>query len=513
MLRFIESRDGYSVYVDTTGTYVYFMHRLPAYDGWSAPLRPGFDDFTLAAEAINVEPNLDRSSRLTRFNSVMYDQYAAGEAEVCGGTDASDDFSVRNSGCGLVSHTDEMLTIDNVRYCDCCREWLSYETCTLCGEATFSTTPIGGYYSETLACNYCRDNDTSFCERCDMRYLDTDDSHEHPEMCDDECESPLTSFSIALGSAVSEASDTSRLHANEQVSVTITSDEAISPTGQNLIYSAIVEWGCYSNPAPWEAASGDFWSTIYRAYNDTEHVWKNNSGTYSRRLRSAIYKAIKAELTHRGDTEHKPFTLPEDLLARIGSIGYEHSRPLDLRVAITRDLNGSAYDFAHGDSCWWGSYSYSRCVLKSNAGFGLRSFSAPGETTMCACGCGSEVEATNSEVTGRTWVMPMRIEEERSAGFGCAWLVPTFDDDPDAYVVFNGYRALSERTGARVMSALTGLDFVGTDFNVDDDTMYVNGGSAYVVARDEVLAQINDGSLQVGNRFDRHADLPIPVTV
>lgn len=187
--------------------------------------------------------------------------------------------------------------------------------------------------------------------------------------------------------------------------------------------------------------------------------WKNAKGTYPKRLRSAVYKNLDVKI-------------PDALLSKIGDLARDHSTGIDVEVQITRDLNRTAEEFGNDESCWWdlaADYSYSRCTLKSNGGFGLI---VPGRYGICE---------------GRAWVLPL-AEDEAGA------LVPTFGEAA-AYVVFNAYGDLEERRGVRVMAALTGWSWKSVPLSRDRWEMYINGEDdgennrvgGYLVAPDGVL--------------------------
>ncbi len=145
----------------------------------------------------------------------------------------------------------------------------------------------------------------------------------------------------------------------------------------------------------------------------------------------------------------------------------------------------SAYEFGNEGSCWWGEYGDSRCALKSNGGFGLRSFSADGSGYY-------------GGVTGRAWVLPLRWDLPEQHGN----LTPTFETmTPDAFAVFNGYGDLSDYTAPRIMAHLAGWTYRKISFSCSP--MWVNSGG-YLVAPEDTVRQQGD-SLRLS--VDTHAQL------
>ncbi len=193
--------------------------------------------------------------------------------------------------------------------------------------------------------------------------------------------------------------------------------------------------------------------------------WQTRNGNYAKRLSRLAYQ------------DHGEKLSPE-VMSQVGVIAREHSNAVDVRIEVTRDLNLSASDFYHDDSCYWGSYSESRCALKTNGAFGLRSFNQYGD------------------VSGRAWVMPLRKDEAGS-------LVPTFNTmTPDAFVVFNGYGDLGGYAAARIMSHMAGWTYRKIGF--DCSPMYINAGG-YLVAPEEIAEPYTDGRLNMSVR--QHASI------
>ena len=210
----------------------------------------------------------------------------------------------------------------------------------------------------------------------------------------------------------------------------------------------------------------------YEAANQVDKVgleWQRRDGNFTKRLGRATYN-----LTQRA--------IPAHLLTEIGNIARQHTDGKDYTLAVTRDLNLSARDFGHPGSCWWMSYKASRCVLKTNGGFGLRSFG-------------------DGEVTGRAWVMPVK-----SVGYD---FTPTFDaQSPDGFIVFNCYGDLSEYSAARIVAQMSGMTYRKVRLSITN--VYVNHDNdgesfGYLVAPEAIAAPYTDSS--IGLTVDRHSTL------
>jgi len=151
--------------------------------------------------------------------------------------------------------------------------------------------------------------------------------------------------------------------------------------------------------------------------------------------------------------------LTESLMSEIGNIAQRYtSKPGTYRLSITRNLNLPRTEFVNGDSCWWSSYWWSRCNLKSLGGFGLRTWE------MGRYG--------EEKPVGRAWMVPL--------GLTRGVLVPAPEALPaEAYVVFNGYGPHNTRLDslefARMVALLTGKSYRKIDFMVNHHLMYING--------------------------------------
>lgn len=193
---------------------------------------------------------------------------------------------------------------------------------------------------------------------------------------------------------------------------------------------------------------------------------QDKTGNYAKRLSRHAYQVHALKL-------------PTEVLSQVGCLAADHSQGIEVQVEVTRELNRRASYFYHTGSCWWtADYGYSRCTLKTNGGFAMRSFDQ------------------YNDVSGRAWVMPLRLNTFDA-------LSPTFDTvNPAAFMVFNGYGDLECYTPARVLAHMTGLTYRKIGFTCE--LMYINAGG-YLVAPEELAEHYTDGSLDLN--LLRHSSL------
>lgn len=352
---------------------------------------------------------------------------------------------------------------DGASVCQSCYD-SDYTTCADCCDVVAYDSTTGTLHDENV-CDRCKDYHYYYCMDCDGYYHHnySDEHHHNENGCD--CESPAQVFAMPNGEGT--------LSQDERVAVSLPSG-VISEQGMYSIASVIREeyykddttsttdeerTAAYQKRSKWYYLASD----VHRM--DTR--WQTKDGNFTKRL---------SKLAHKS----QGLKIPPAILTRIGNIARDNSQGADVSIEITRDLNLSAADFYHEDSCWWQSYSESRCALKTNGGIGLRTFTQ------------------YNSVSGRAWIMPLRLTDE-------AELVPTFDAmAADAYIVFNGYGDLDGYTPARIVAQMTGLTYAKVGFGCGP--MYVNSDSGYLVASQDVLTrQAERGFLRLD--VDQHSAL------
>lgn len=474
-LRFVESTEHYSRYVEHDGTDVYLAH------GTAARLRP-FDDldihalwreFLLDIHALwrerdtwtpveqRGEPFLERLRGLT-FEPDEVDEYVG----FC------DD-------CHEPEHTDDLYSTnehDGTSVCESC--YGDYWVCVDCEQSFKHTTST---LNDTEVCNSCRDRNWHYCEHCQGWVGDEDEDHFHDDDDDDDgydedrcgCEAPAQRFRVRNDGNEPLWNDT---RVTVALPAGVISEEGLASIANYLRDHRFDtdECGDYTLTHEERARLYDLSSRL----DELGDKWQTKQGNFTKRLSRFAYKEFGLKLA-------------PDAISAVGNIAREHSTGVDFDIEVTRDLNQSPHEFAHADSCWWNGYTRSRCALKNNGGFGLRTFN-------------------DYDVTGRSWVMPLR-ECRMGQGRG---LTPTFEAfEPDAFVVFNGYGALSGYHAARIVSHMAGWTYRKIGFSCHP--MYVNHGTlpnqdesaphGYLVAPEEIAERYTDGSLNLS--VDDHADL------
>lgn len=361
--------------------------------------------------------------------------------------------------------------VDEVVFCDNCNEPASKEedlsstgedtqVCESCLYYMYECAMCEQRFSETITtldddevCLGCRSNWFGYCDECEGYYhLDYEDDHDHRYGCD--CESPQQVFTVRNDGLDPLPNDT-----ETTVALPV---GVVSTEGLDTIREYLRTYARYSIDDPERRAKMRSLSMDLEALGDR---WQTKEGNFTKRLSRHAYKKHHLKV-------------PPDVISHVGVIAREHSTGHDYTVAVTRDLNLPPEEFCHEDSCWWGSYHESRCALKSNGGFGIRSF-------------------VNGNPTGRAWVMPLKKNDQGG-------LTPTFQSlKPDAFVVFNGYGDLSGYTAARIVAHMSGLTYRKIQFTCTP--MYVNGSSGYLVAPEEIAEDYTDKYLNL--YVETHSDL------
>lgn len=321
--------------------------------------------------------------------------------------------------------------------CEPCLD--EYSTCECCGEYVYSN-DMRWTLGDASVCESCIEHDYGYCDDCDG-YFHLDYSHEHQHgNCD--CEAPHQHFYVRNdGQAPLENDSRARVSLPSGV---------IDAEGMAKIKVLM------RTSVSWDAA---------RLVEGVGPVWQQKDGNFTKRLSRAAYKYLGVKVDPA-------------VLSEVGNIASAHSTAVDFDIEVTRNLNLPAEDFYHEESCWWQSYGESRCALKNNGGYGLRTFNDSGN------------------VSGRAWVMPLRADGDTFR--------PTLDTmTPDAFVVFNGYGALSGYAATRIVAHMAGWTYRKIVFECRP--MFVNGDTGYLVAPEDVAQGYTDGSLYL--QVDAHARL------
>jgi hypothetical protein len=321
--------------------------------------------------------------------------------------------------------------------CDACRD--NYSRCEECEEVVHLDNINTIYDGDRYVCDSCIQRNYTWCDQCGTYHSDNEGACVDNEPCT--CEAHELSFAIR--------------------------NDALPPLQNDT-------WATVALPAGLvdEIGVQRIRSLLPESVRHTLEIDPRvqlKTGNISKRIGSAVHKATGIALTPAVRSE-------------IGNIAAAHSTGKAYTLAVTRDLNQSACDFGNPDSCWFtsGEYGVSRCALKSNGGFGLRSF-----------------DPLTGRVTGRAWVLPLA-----PAG---SYLDVTHDTlTPAAFVVFNGYGDLEGYAPARILAQMFGASYSKISFSCSP--MYVNSNAGYLVAPEDVLQHRDALNLSV----DPHDDAPIP---
>lgn len=444
-LTFVASEEHYSTYRAEDGTEVYLAH------GTGQPL-VDFEDLDL--ESLWQEFLRDnRYAWCTDDFRELLRSLTTDPEEV--------DHVAFCADCSAPDHEDDQHSVSGGAVCERCVE--DYWWCNDCEERYRSTTTT---LDDTEACSSCLENNWSFCEECDGYYRDDNSGdHDHGNCS---CEAPGQSFFVRNDGEPPLANDT-------RVTVTLPAG-VISNEGIQEIRNLLRQHS-------YTLVDDDERSKMRQlAYGLDElgDMWQTKRGNYTKRLSRLAYEKYSLKL-------------PPAVVSQVGCIARDHSTAVDFQIETTRNLNLPPEEFAHEDSCWWGSYSASRCTLKSNGGFGLRTFNDSG---------------WGSGVSGRAWVMPLKMSDGGN-------LMPTFETEaPDAFMVFNGYGVLSGYTAARIVSHMAGMTYRKIGFRCEP--MYVNNDSGYLVAPEVIATGYTDGSLSLAvevhsNLFNRESQRKVLV--
>lgn len=292
-------------------------------------------------------------------------------------------------------------------------------------------------------CHTCLNSTFSYCGTCRIHYPVGAPGHRHDGS--DCCDSKAKEFVVG------------GLKNDTRLAVTLPAG-VISEVGITEIRNHLINWGytTYAVSEPVSSRDPVKYREIHSMACRIEEVgteWHAKNGNYTKRLSRFAHKEFKLKI-------------PPEVLTVVGNFARDHSTSIDFEIETTRELNMTADKFAHEGSCWWSSYFASRCTLKTNGGFGVRTFNKQGR------------------IKGRAWVMPLKVV---TGAVGIEHLEPTYNTEAEAYVVFNGYGDLSGYSGSRVLAHLTGMTYRKIKFECEP--MYVNGDSAYLVGSEEIVSK------------------------
>lgn len=451
-LTVVEEYDDYTLYTDENGDEVYLR------DDSDEPLTE-FDLLDLEGEWSMLASSPDVF--LAYLRTKVIDPERVDDLSFC--DDCGDPRDTVFDSLNMTKHGDMVCG-------NCLRA--DYTACDDCEEWERDGSVFSVYYDKTV-CQRCYEFNYSYCDHCDEDYHH-DEMHSHSFGCN--CESPAQTFKVRNNGDGMLANDT---ETHVALPAGVISDEGLGAIArllrnhaQTLTPEGLPIWHI---AVPKETRQiRHHWTTLSYDLMEIGPEWQTKKGNFTKRLSRHAYQKYGLRV-------------PPEIISEVGNIARAHSNGVDFKVEVTRNLNLDPSDFVHEDSCWWSDYYESRCALKTNGGFGLRSFNVtPGYG-------GGEYRYPN----GRAWVMPLRRTDTGS-------LTPTFNtEDPDAFVVFNGYGDLDGYTPARIVAHMAGMTY--RKIALRSDPMYVNSDSGYLVAPEEIADEYTDGSLRFS--LSQHADL------
>lgn len=459
-LTYVEREDNYSVYQDATGKEVFLLHGAEGFT-----FLVDFDELNLPELWRDKRHHLSQDGFFTYLRGILTDPDVVDDLRWC-------------TNCSAISHLDDGHSVEGEAFaCDSC--FGEYCFCARCEEWCMETN--GTLYYDERVCESCCDDHYSWCEDCDGYYRDADaGEHNHePEIQGMCCTSPEVNFVVRNDGQPLLANDT-------RITVTLPAG-TIDAEGQTRIVRYLECENKYE---------------IAHLVHGLGEKWQTKDGNFTKRLSKAAHQKRKdceeqiATALATGRADHVSYyreqiermRLTAAHMSMVGTIAGEHTKAIDFSVEVTRHFNMPAADFAHADSCWWQSYYASRCALKTNGGFALRTFDPYGD------------------VTGRAWVMPLKVVPTASSArvLPAPTLVPTFEtEQPDAFVVFNGYRKLDGYTPARIVAHMAGMTYRKIAFRCAP--MFVNNDSGYLIAPEDIATHYTDGSLYL--EVDQHSSL------
>jgi hypothetical protein len=364
------------------------------------------------------------------------------------------------SSCGDSTPVDDMTGTSDGDVCETCVD--DYYQCVNC-EDLF--TSLNSTLSDDEACDRCLRLHWTYCNDCDGYYPDGyEDDHEHEDGCD--CEAPGRGFMVR--------NDGDPLLANDTPATVSLPAGVISAEGLTGIFNYLRDYARGIEDAEERLNMRALASMV--SVGELGDKWQTKEGNFTKRLSRYAYKTYGLKV-------------PAHVISGVGCIARDHSTSVDFEVEVTRELNQSPEEFAHEDSCWWQSYYEGRCALKNNGGFGLRTF--------------KDNHYGHRYASGRAWVFPLKQDDQG--------LTPTFNTEtPDAFVVFNGYGDLSGYAAPRLLSHMAGMTYRRITFScsvtdLDNEDMYVNGDSGYLIAPEEIARHYTDGSLSLS--LQKHSNL------
>lgn len=451
-LTLVEELEAHSIYHDETGQPVYLDAKTHAR---LKPLRdinlPGaWETWANYGEGASVRGGIRKSTFLDIYlPSLTFEKEAVANVRFCG-------------HCGVVHDSTDggFTSVDGVPGCKRCKS--SYFT--ECGGCHGFTARPRTAEGPIQVCENCVRNYV-ICRPCNIYYNPntTVVSHRHDGSgC---CAAPeeMMQFTMRNDGLDPVLSDT-------VTRVTLPAG-VLSAEGRAEIADYLQDQRKFAT----DAAGRYAWINLGGSLTAIGDNWQTKEGNYPKRVSRYAYKNFGLKIS-------------ADVMSEIGNIGARHTVAVDFDIEFSRLFDQTAEEWGHAGSCWWQSYYHCRCAMKSNGGVGLRSINVK--------------RGGGRQVLGRAWLYPLKkvTDEPRNGDPANGWLVPTFNTEtPDAFVVYNGYGNLQGYAAPRLIANMQGMTYrkVNMSLLTRPKTGYINSGSGYLVAPEDIATHFTDGNITI----------------
>jgi hypothetical protein len=186
-------------------------------------------------------------------------------------------------------------------------------------------------------------------------------------------------------------------------------------------------------------------------------------------VRKGVYAGTMPKRVSRYYHKIHGLNCPTAFLEQIGNTARSHSESnVKYAFEFTDTFDWNAGDFGDYGSCYFGGRSEAREILADNGGLAIRFY-------------------------------------RMGKGFARAWVVPIEDG---MHIIFNGY-GLQTLEVARIFSQFVNAAYKRIDLSnwgVDDGTLWINGGTGYVIGATEAIEPIADYDFQWGEDETRRCE-------
>ena len=216
-------------------------------------------------------------------------------------------------------------------------------------------------------------------------------------------------------------------------------------------------------------------------------------GTLPKRIAQYLYK------------EHH-IKIPASDLAKLGTVLSEHTKGMKFTFDFTKTFDWKAGDFGDNGSCFWGDRNRAKDMILDLRGCAIRFWeyidckeNYVGQDSDCNCdGCTKQRSEIKAKcISGEVF------------GYGRSWIIP----HSEGIVLFNTYSYKKNRSTpsvdslivARLLSLYLGGSYKKIKLSANertDGTLYINGGSAFMVASQQDLEFAANVDLRLKDNYD-----------